>query len=240
MKVTALLTGRGNNTLRDKNILPVLGKPLLYYPAMAAKSSVYVNSLYASSDDDNILEEASKLGYTAIKRPNELARPNSKHIDVILHAYDVIQKTDGFRPEIMIVLLANAGIIKKEWVNDCIKIIQENSDVSAVVPVYEEQDHHPFRAKTINSEGFLDTFFDFTGKNISTNRQDLPKCYFLCHNFWVLNTKKTIDLLPKGQQPWTFLGERIIPYEVDMSFDVHTIEDIKRTEDWLVKEKISY
>ena len=27
MKVTALLTGRGNNTLKDKNILDILGHP---------------------------------------------------------------------------------------------------------------------------------------------------------------------------------------------------------------------
>ena len=32
MKVTALLTGRGNNTLKDKNILDILGHPVLYYP----------------------------------------------------------------------------------------------------------------------------------------------------------------------------------------------------------------
>ena len=31
----ALLTGRGNNTLKDKNILEVCGKPLLTYPAEA-------------------------------------------------------------------------------------------------------------------------------------------------------------------------------------------------------------
>lgn len=37
MKVTALLTGRGNNTLKDKNILDVLGHPVLYYPAHAAR-----------------------------------------------------------------------------------------------------------------------------------------------------------------------------------------------------------
>ena len=30
MKTTALLTGRGNNTLKDKNVLDILGKPVLY------------------------------------------------------------------------------------------------------------------------------------------------------------------------------------------------------------------
>ena len=47
MKIAALLTGRGNNTLKDKNVLPVLGKPLLYYPAMAAKTCNLITDFYS-------------------------------------------------------------------------------------------------------------------------------------------------------------------------------------------------
>lgn len=54
MKIAALLTGRGNNTLKDKNVLPVLGKPLLYYPAMAAKTCNLITDFYVSSDDEKI------------------------------------------------------------------------------------------------------------------------------------------------------------------------------------------
>ena len=39
MQITALLTGRGNNTLKDKNLLSLNGHPLLHYPANAAKNS---------------------------------------------------------------------------------------------------------------------------------------------------------------------------------------------------------
>ena len=55
MKIAALLTGRGNNTLKDKNVLPVLGKPLLYYPAIAAKTCNLITDFYVSSDDEKIL-----------------------------------------------------------------------------------------------------------------------------------------------------------------------------------------
>ena len=42
MKTIALLTGRGNNTLQDKNILDILGHPVLYYPAhVGTKMSSY-------------------------------------------------------------------------------------------------------------------------------------------------------------------------------------------------------
>ena len=40
IKIIALLTGRGNNTLRDKNILKVLNKPCLAYPCIAAKKVI--------------------------------------------------------------------------------------------------------------------------------------------------------------------------------------------------------
>lgn len=51
MKTIALLTGRGNNTLQDKNILDVLGHPVLYYPAHAARKCSLIDDWYCSSDD---------------------------------------------------------------------------------------------------------------------------------------------------------------------------------------------
>ena len=63
MKVLGLLTGRGNNTLKDKNVLDVLGHPVLYYPANAAAKCDLFDDLYCSSDDEKILMEASKCGF---------------------------------------------------------------------------------------------------------------------------------------------------------------------------------
>lgn len=62
MKVVALLTGRGNNTLKDK-MSCLFRKPLLYYPAMAAKSCKLITDFYVSSDDDKILNAAADCGY---------------------------------------------------------------------------------------------------------------------------------------------------------------------------------
>ena len=61
-KISALLTGRGNNSLQDKNILDVLGHAVLYYPAHAARQSRYITEWYCSSDDEKILREAEKEG----------------------------------------------------------------------------------------------------------------------------------------------------------------------------------
>lgn len=239
MKTAALLTGRGNNTLKDKNVLPVLGKPLLYYPAMAARNCPLITDFYVSSDDDKILDAAAECGYRKIRRPDELARPTSQHIDAIKHALGVME-SEGVRPDILVVFLANSGIVKTQWIEQAVRWLTEEERLSAVVPVLEEMDHHPYRSKRLRDDGCLDTWFDFGGRNISTNRQDLPKNYVLCHNFWALRLSKSLLSEDEGQQPWTFMGNNIRPLVVAESFDVHDEEDLKRTEQWLLKEKIAY
>ena len=239
MKIAALLTGRGNNTLKDKNVFPVLGKPLLYYPAMAAKTCNLITDFYVSSDDEKILKAASDCGYKKIVRPVELAAPTSQHVDAIRHALGVM-KQDGVEPDILVVLLANSGIVKTEWIEESITQLLKDEALSASVPVLLEMDNHPYRSKRLREDGCLDTWFDFRGKNISTNRQDLPMNFVLCHNFWTLNLKNSLYSSTEGQQPWTFMGSNIKPIVVEESFDVHDEDDIRRTEKWLLEEGIKY
>jgi N-acylneuraminate cytidylyltransferase len=231
-RIIALLTGRGNNTLKDKNILPVLGKPLLYYPATAAKDSGVITDFFVSSDDEKILQAAENCGYKRIIRPEEFARPDSQHVDVIDHAVEEIKKM-GIVPDILVVLLANTVMVKAKWVRDCVNGILNNPELTTMAPVYREMDHHPYRAKQLNENGDLVPFFDFTERKISTNRQDLPPAFFLCHNFWVLNLNKINR--EKSFAPWTFMGDRVKPYEVEEAFDVHTMEDIRICEKWLIE-----
>ena len=234
MKIAALLTGRGNNTLPDKNILPVMGKPLLSYPASEAKKVDKIEHFYASSDCDKILKIADNLGYKKIKRPPELGLPTANHIDAIIHALDFMKSTDGISPDILIVLLANSATLKSEWIEQGINGIVKGSSISSIVPVYQEQNFHPYRAKRINENGSLDTFFDFTDVEVASNRQELEPCYFLCHNFWVLNMKNSL-YWEDGQKPWIHLGNNIKPIIVDGCFDVHTEEDLRASERWIEK-----
>lgn len=231
MKSIALLTGRGNNSLKDKNVLDVLGNPVLYYPANAGKKAKKLDDFYCSSDDDKILGASRALGYKSIVRPAELATPSAQHIDCIRHALDEMKK-DNNVPDILVVILANNVTIKSEWIDDCIEIMEKDMSLTAVVPVYEDNDHHPLRAKALNSDGTLSMYEKNVSGKISTNRQDLPKCLFLSHNFWVLNVKYILSG-EEGQQPWGFMGERIIPYFIEESIDIHKEIDLLVAKEWI-------
>ena len=233
MRVTALLTGRGNNTLKDKNVMDILGHPVLYYPAHAARKAETVDSWYCSSDDEKILDAAAEEGYVRIKRPDELATPTAQHVDAITHALGVIDKEESI-PDILVVVLANNITVKSEWIDKCVRMMQDDMTISAVVPVYEDNDHHPLRGKKAVN-GRLEMYEQgITGK-VSTNRQDLPTCYFLSHNFWVLNTKLLLESNGEGQAPWSFMGNNIAYYEIEESIDIHKEIDLLVAREWIIK-----
>ena len=70
MKIVALLTGKGNSALKNKNITKVKGKPILAYPCIEAKKVKAIGGFYTSSDSARILNIASNWGFKKILRPN--------------------------------------------------------------------------------------------------------------------------------------------------------------------------
>lgn len=232
MNTFCLLTARGNNTLVDKNILPVFGKPLITYGANQAKKVIDNNKLYISSDDINILDSVTDVGFKPIKRPIEISGPDAKHVDAIKHGLQYIRNVQSRKVDILVVMLGNSATVKSEWIEEGIQKIIDDPSITSIVPAYKEQDHHPFRAKKIDSSGELIPYFDFGDDFISTNRQELADNYFLSHNFWILNVESSIDA-NDGYKPWTFLGKKTMPIIVEGCFDVHTLEDIEKTKVWL-------
>lgn len=233
LKSVALLTGRGNNTLRDKNILEVNGRPLLYYPANAARKSLTIDDWYCSSEDENILNIAQTLNYKKIVRPKELALPTSQHYDAIVHALSIMEKEDNV-PDILVVLLANNVTVKSKWIDDCVNIMRNDYSISSVIPVYQDNDHHPIRAKKIDGKGNLEIYDSRLIKDdISTNRQDLEPCFFPAHNFWVLNVQNLYKNRNDGQKPWGFMGNEVKPYLIDESIDIHHEIDLYIASQWI-------
>jgi len=57
-------------------------------------------------------------------------------LHVLKHAINFIIK-DKFKPEIIVVLLANSPIIKAKWIIDCIKIIINNKKVKWIKKIQE-------------------------------------------------------------------------------------------------------
>jgi len=232
-QIVALMIGRGGSSLKDKNVLPILGYPLLQWAAAAAIRSKYIGRYYISSDDEKILSTAESMDYKRIKRPLDLSSDTAQSCDAVRHALNIIQQ-DG-DVEVVIVQHANVGTISENIIDTCIDYLLADERLTAVIPSHQCNEYHPLRAKSINDEGVLMPYVE-SDSPVSANRQDLPLCLFFDHSIWAIRASAIIG--KNGQPPWDCMGNCIMPLETSGCLDVHSLEDLHKTEQWITSNCI--
>ena len=146
--IIGLLTGRAGSkdqSLPFKNTYPLLGKPLMLYPYLAALESKYINDIYLSTNGPELKEIANNNSIKIIDRPDEYARSDSQHNECIQHALDKLIN-DGIDVEIIVILMCNVAIQPSGIIDKCIQALIEDTSLDSAVTVREWGDHHPSRA----------------------------------------------------------------------------------------------
>ena len=77
-KVICLVVARKNSVgLKNKNILKVRGKPLIYWTFKSAKNSKYIDHIMFSTDSKQMIKIAKKNGiHVPFIRPKKLSQSN--------------------------------------------------------------------------------------------------------------------------------------------------------------------
>ena len=87
MNICSVILARGGSKgIPSKNMVCFYGKPLLYYAVMNSLKSKTINTVYVSSDSQEIREYARKLGADVIRRPSNLCQDTSSSESGWLHA----------------------------------------------------------------------------------------------------------------------------------------------------------
>jgi CMP-N,N'-diacetyllegionaminic acid synthase len=91
MKFASMIPARGGSKgIPRKNLINVVGRPLISYAINASLSS-NINETWVSTDDEEIAKVAISFGSNVLKRPAELAQDNSPTEDAIQHFIDNVQ-----------------------------------------------------------------------------------------------------------------------------------------------------
>lgn len=222
MKTAAIITAKGGNTsVENKNVIPVLGLPVVIYPIRAAKLAAQVDHVYVSTEDHLIKTIALKESVSIIDRPNELATPISQHKDVIKHAVDRVL-CDNPDVEFIVVLLGNTVMVTPGLIDKCIQLMK-TGDCDSVLTAWKAQDDHPFRALRVNELGYAESFMN---KEVSSNRQSYPEVYFYDQGVWAF--RKECAYAMNGPSPWKWLGQRcrVIERPWVTGRDIHSWIDV--------------
>ena len=77
--------------MKDKNIHPLLGKPLIEYSIEQCLKSEYVSEVYVSTESEDISKVSRAAGAKLIMRPAELADDKTPKIIAIRQAIEQLE-----------------------------------------------------------------------------------------------------------------------------------------------------
>ena len=115
MRIIAIIPARGGSKrLKNKNVYPLKGKPLISYTIEACKKSSYIDEIYVSSDSVEILKIAIECGVKGVERDKKFADDKTPKIVAVREALKQDKIIVDGIPDIIIIPQANSPQITAE------------------------------------------------------------------------------------------------------------------------------
>lgn len=103
--VLAIIPARGGSKrVPRKNVLPLVGLPLVAYSVLHARAAERVDGVVVSTDDPEIAVVARRYGAEVVERPAALAADGAGSEAVLLHALDEWRRRGHGEPELVVFL----------------------------------------------------------------------------------------------------------------------------------------
>ena len=221
-KVLALIPARGGSKgIKDKNVMPLHGKPLIAYTIEAAVKSKYVDEVVVSTDSDKIAETAKQYGARIpFMRPSELAQDSSKTLDVVLHALRALNRSGEYHA--LILLQPTQPLRTEEDIDGAIEKFFSCGE-KPLVSVSEVSDH-PILIRQIDEGGVLTKMLNVSS---TCRRQDMPPFYRVNGCIYI---NRTSDVNEN-----TSFNDNEIPYVMpkERSVDIDALVDLAIAEYYL-------
>jgi molybdopterin-guanine dinucleotide biosynthesis protein A len=237
--IAALLIGReGSVGFPGKNVFPVLGRPLMEYPLLAAEGARSVDAIFVSTDSPGIREIGLSHGARILDRPPQLCTPAALGEDVFVHGFRAISEglSPGEQVELLVLLMCNAPTITSSLIEEGIGVLRENPEYDSAVSVSRYNMWSPLRARRIGGDGLLHPFvpFEAFGDPLSLNcdRDSQGDVWFADMGVSIIRPRN-LEEIEKGLLPQKWMGRRIYPLRQWGGLDIDYEWQIPQVEFWL-------
>ena len=232
-KIFALLIGKKNSTgFPGKNVMDINGMPSCEYGFQAAKR-VGIKNIFVSTDCPIIAEIGLKYSAHHIKRPTNLATPDSLTEDVLVHAYKEILKSQK-KPELIVLLFANNPAISVNLISSGINKLSEDNTYDSAFSVSKYNMFSPARARKIVNEE-INPFIPLNLiENVSSIRSSQGDVYFCDLSVQIIKSR-VFENMSEGMQPFQWMGKKSYPLKNSFGFDIDEEWQKTAIEVWLKK-----
>ncbi len=177
----------GSKGIPQKNLFPVMGKPLLQYTLEAAAASRHLTRRMLSSEDWEIRDFAARHGAdTRYLRPAELATDEATTIDTMLHALEWLENRDEL-PDIVVLLQPTSPLRTHQHIDAAIEQFL-NSGSGSLVSVHP-MNEHPWKCLNVSESGWQ--FLARPPENV-TRRQEYSNDFYTINGALYIATPQFI------------------------------------------------
>lgn len=237
--IAALLLGReGSVGFPNKNVYPILGRPLMEYPLLAALNSKLVDEVYVSTDSVKIKNIALKNGAIIIDRPAYLCTKEALGEDAFVHGYKYIKDTLSKDIEMMVLLFCNAPTILPSLIDQGIEVLRKNPEYDSAISVSCYNMWSPLRARRVTPDGLLNSFVPLEAfgdiKKMNCDRDSQGDVWFADVSVSVVRPR-CLEHIEEGMLPQKWMGKKIYPLKQWGGLDIDFEWQIPQAEYWLKK-----
>ena len=220
----------------NKNMRPLLGKPMLVHTIEHAQQSGLFERIAVSSDSAAILELAKARGVDdLVERPAEMATDFAAKCPAIHHALTTLEARHNVRYDTQVDLDVTSPLRLADDIRGAVKLL-EDRNVSSVITGTPSRRSPYFNLVEEKSDGHVALAKEPSSEII--RRQDAPRTFDMDGSIYVWNTNAFRDD-PKVFYPDTLLFE--MPpersHDVDNELDFLIVEMLLQRRDVTMSER---
>ncbi|MCD6288309.1 MAG: acylneuraminate cytidylyltransferase [Candidatus Hydrogenedentes bacterium] len=230
LEIMAFIPARsGSKSVVDKNIRPIMGKPMLAYSVEQALASRLITRTIVSTDSERYAEIAREYGAeTPFLRPDDISQDDSTDLEAFTHALNWLLENEQYRPDLCVHLRPTYPVRKPEEIDEAIQLLIDHPEADSVRSIAPAKET-PFKMWFMAGDGILTPVVQTDIPEAhSRPRQQLPTTYLQNACIDVLRTE-TITKLK------SMTGTKTLGYLMDENFDIDTVEQLKNAETFLAQ-----
>jgi D-3-phosphoglycerate dehydrogenase len=237
--IIALIAGQGEDKkFPGRNTFPLLGRPMMVYPILAAQHAEEVDRVFLTTDSPAIERVAAGLGVAPLPRSPQASGPSVRLTEVVVEAAAQAAKTVGKVPEAIVLLLCNAPTVTGGLIDHGVEILRKDPSLDAVMSVSLHNEFHPSCALRMGEGGLL---CSYAGDRAALKKKD--EAYFPDALLWVFRPR-VLATAPRGQElsEWIMDCERhrVFPLVHEGYGDVDYVWQVPAIEEWLRRHGFSH
>ncbi len=215
MKILGIIPARaGSKGVKNKNIVNINGKPLIYYTIRAVKKSKLKNFV-VSSDSVKILNIVKKYGVKkSFLRPKKYSLDKTTSIELFKYLKKELEKLYSF--DAIMILQPTSPMRRSKDIDRAISLFKKKN-CDSIISVCRAGDH-PARIKFLNKKKYLiDT--KFSGKE-GQNRQELRDAFINNGAIYLFKKSNLDNNSIKGNKSLSMIMPRKLSINIDDYFDL--------------------